>query len=37
MQQAYGILEYFLRVKFFGPDFAHDDNLTVVLLEQIVE
>ena len=37
MQQIHDFFKDFLRVKLFGPDFAHDDNLTVVLLEQVVE
>ena len=37
MQQIHDFFKDFLRVNRFGANLAHDDNLTVVLLEQVVE
>ena len=37
MQEVHDILENFLRVKFLGAHLTHHDNLTIVLLEQVVE
>ena len=37
MQEAHDFFKDFLRVNRFGANLAHHDNLTIVLLEQVVE